>query len=162
MKHSYQALFEAIKAKCQQRHWFGIDDLDPGQYDGVLEEDPHFDRETIEAISPDDPNRFGFVYPPASEEQLRITEEHLGFALPPLLRALYANVANGGFGPVGGLHGAYGGYKGSYFDDDNSLPAQRHEGPTFDYDTYKTHEAEALARGERPHMRVPWGTSLKH
>lgn len=36
-------------------------------------------------------------YPPATEEQLRATEERLGFPLPPDLRRFYAEVANGGF-----------------------------------------------------------------
>jgi len=39
------------------------------------------------------------TYPPATEEQLRASEQALGFLLPPLLRTLYAQVANGGFGP---------------------------------------------------------------
>ncbi len=34
----------------------------------------------------------------------------LGFRHPPLLRALYMQVANGGFGPGTGLLGAFGGY----------------------------------------------------
>lgn len=50
-------------------------------------------------------------HPPATEEQLRATEERLGFLLPPDLRRLYAEVANGGLelGPVQTLHGAIGG-----------------------------------------------------
>src|SRR5260221_4771645 len=56
------------------------------------------------------------TYPPASEEQLRFTEEQLGFPLPPFLRMLYAEVANGGrgLGSEYGLFGAVGGYA---FDD---------------------------------------------
>ncbi len=51
-------------------------------------------------------------YPPASEQQLRLTEERLGFALPPTLRQLYAEVANGGdvFRNGYWLCGAVGGY----------------------------------------------------
>ncbi len=41
------------------------------------------------------------VRPPASESDLSRAEESLGFRLHPLLRRLYAEVANGGFGPVG-------------------------------------------------------------
>ena len=50
-------------------------------------------------------------YPPATEEQLRATEEQLGFQLPPELRRLYSEIANGGvnlgiahvfFGAIGG------------------------------------------------------------
>jgi hypothetical protein len=51
-----------------------------------------------------------FAYPPASEEQLRATETALGFLLPPVLSALYTEVANGGFGPGGGIQGTLGGY----------------------------------------------------
>ena len=51
---------------------------------------------------------------PATEEQLRVTEARLGFALPVALRAVYALVANGGdlfrdgyvlCGSVGGIPG---------------------------------------------------------
>lgn len=49
------------------------------------------------------------LYPPATNEQLQATEEALGFPLPALLRALYVQVANGGFGPGYGLLGAIGG-----------------------------------------------------
>jgi hypothetical protein len=50
-------------------------------------------------------------YPPATEAQLRATEEALGFPIPPLLRLMYQEVANGGhlisdqytlFGAIGG------------------------------------------------------------
>lgn len=48
--------------------------------------------------------------PPATEAQLRATEDLLGFPLPPPLRALYERVANGGFGPgYDGLFCALGG-----------------------------------------------------
>ena len=41
---------------------------------------------------------------------MQATETALGFPLPPLVRALYAEVANGGFGPGAGIQGALGGY----------------------------------------------------
>jgi hypothetical protein len=46
--------------------------------------------------------RYGgsFTYPPATEEQVQATEAQLGFSLPPLLRLLYREVANGGNGLV--------------------------------------------------------------
>jgi hypothetical protein len=47
-----------------------------------------------------------FAYPPATEAQLYTTEVALGFPLPGALRALYAQVANGGFGPYNGIIGA--------------------------------------------------------
>jgi hypothetical protein len=50
-------------------------------------------------------------YSRATEEQLRATEEQLGFLLPADLRRLYREVANGGLdlGPVEVFHGAVGG-----------------------------------------------------
>ena len=39
-----------------------------------------------------------FAFPPATEQELHETETILGFRLPPLLRALYAHLGNGGFG----------------------------------------------------------------
>jgi hypothetical protein len=50
------------------------------------------------------------VYAPASDAALAKAERALGFALPPLLRALYSEIANGGFGPGYGLVGVEGGY----------------------------------------------------
>lgn len=41
--------------------------------------------------------------PPASDALIHQTEAALGAGLPPLLRRLYAEVANGGFGPGYGL-----------------------------------------------------------
>ncbi len=41
--------------------------------------------------------------PPASPEALDAAERRLGFALPPPLRRVWAEVADGGFGPGGGL-----------------------------------------------------------
>lgn len=54
------------------------------------------------------PLQADFEYAPATEEELANAEKHLGYSLPPLLRALYANVANGGFGPGYGLDGVRG------------------------------------------------------
>lgn len=51
------------------------------------------------------------IYPPATEKQLKATEELLGFSLPPLLRACYARIANGGIGPGEGIMGVIGGFE---------------------------------------------------
>jgi hypothetical protein len=55
------------------------------------------------------------LYPPATEEQLRLTEERLGFSLPPALRLLYQEVGNGGdvFGNGCPLNGVVGGFPGA-------------------------------------------------
>ena len=47
--------------------------------------------------------------PPATLDQVAATEAALGLRLPPLLRRLYLEVANGGFGPGPGLLGVRGG-----------------------------------------------------
>src|SRR5207302_1041492 len=106
MNRSYKLLFENIRAKCQREHWFGSEHSHPKQYEGIPTYDPDFDfispsdseeqARTIEYLDIDNPNRRGFVFSRASEEQLYTTETHLGFPLPPLLRALYATIANGG------------------------------------------------------------------
>lgn len=48
------------------------------------------------------------LLPPASPEAISQVEEVLGHPLPPLLRRLYLEVANGGFGPRGGILGVAG------------------------------------------------------
>ena len=52
------------------------------------------------------------AFPPATEQQIKATEKQLGFPLPPLLRLLYTQIANGGFGPGYGITGATDGYRG--------------------------------------------------
>lgn len=54
-----------------------------------------------------------FAFPPATDRQILQTEQQLGFSLPPLLRLLYTQVANGGIGPGYGIVGTIGGYGGS-------------------------------------------------
>jgi hypothetical protein len=55
-----------------------------------------------------------FAFPPASELHITETERQLGFSLPVLLRLLYTQIANGGFGPGYGIIGIPGGFP---FDD---------------------------------------------
>jgi hypothetical protein len=43
--------------------------------------------------------RAGTANPPVSPEELEMAERILGFSLPPLLREVYLQVGNGGFGP---------------------------------------------------------------
>ena len=50
----------------------------------------------------------GSLASPASMEAITEAEEALGFPLPPLLRRLFLEVANGGFGPPGGILGVRG------------------------------------------------------
>jgi hypothetical protein len=48
--------------------------------------------------------------PPATDEAIASTERRLGFRLPQLLKKLYLNAANGGFGPGYGVMGVEGGF----------------------------------------------------
>ncbi len=89
MTTSYENLAERIRAKCQQEHWFGSELTSPSM------------RITRE----EDPQRSGFVFPSVSKEQIREAEGSLDFPLPPFLRYLYTDIANGGFGPGMGLYG---------------------------------------------------------
>lgn len=104
----YSELCARIVERCQRQQWYGPDagwENHRGYFDAedklqvrVIAHDPHV----------------GFEFPPATKEQLQATEEALGIALPPMLRALYTQVANGGFGPAYGITGARGGYAGRY------------------------------------------------
>lgn len=161
MQKNYTALFEAIRATCQQAHWFGPDDLKPEEEFPAYPDDPFLVEYAVEVVAPDDPRRFGFVFPPATEEQVQATETRLGFALPPLLRCLYLQVANGGFGPGLGLPGVKGGYTGGYYQQDDSLWAYKAPPTSFPYTTYLEQAARSIARGYLPHMRVPSGEGLE-
>lgn len=56
----------------------------------------------------DDPGTSDFPYPPAATVAIETAELKLGFRIPEILRQLYAQVANGGFGPVYGIVGVCG------------------------------------------------------
>src|SRR6185437_14415030 len=51
------------------------------------------------------------IFPPATEEQAQAAEMKMGRPLPSLLRDLYLQIANGGFGPSYGLLGLEDGYQ---------------------------------------------------
>ncbi len=92
---SYSDVFERIRQHCRNHERFGPEMLAPGRQH---QPDMRDIRSTM-----------GFQYPPATQEQMDMTEQMLGFALPETLRALYAEVANGGFGPAYGIVGVIGG-----------------------------------------------------
>lgn len=50
-------------------------------------------------------------HPPLSEDEIRAAEKRFGHRLPPSLHAVYAEIANGGFGPAYGMLGLVGGAK---------------------------------------------------
>lgn len=51
---------------------------------------------------------------PASNDAIELTERELGFPLPPVLRACYLELGNGGFGPGYGIIGTREGYPSSH------------------------------------------------
>lgn len=108
-------LIERILDKCRRQKWYGGDMSNTARF---TERGERYEvrytaagKELRRDLDPDDhPRKTSFAYAPASGEHLLATEQALGFPLPPLLRTLYAQIANGGFGPGYGLHGALGGF----------------------------------------------------
>src|SRR5438067_1521964 len=91
--HNHHDLAQKIRHYCAAHGWYGADLRGPAWEMKVAENDPQ---------------RATFTFPPATVEQLQETETLLGIALPLLLRTLYTELANGGFGPAYGLRGAVG------------------------------------------------------
>lgn len=87
------ALCERIREHCHERNWYGSD----YELKARLRhsQQPRF-RSRDEQFT-------GFLRPPATEVRLREVERALAFGLPPALRAVYTQVADGGFGPAAGL-----------------------------------------------------------
>lgn len=115
MQSDLHTLCQRILEKCQRQRWYGGDKHNTVQFrtQGRRYEeyiDPKGNEIVIDNDPDDHPRKRGFAYPPATEEQLRATQQAWGFPLPLLLRLLYAQLANGGFGPGYGLLGAFGGY----------------------------------------------------
>ncbi|MEW2625747.1 SMI1/KNR4 family protein [Streptomyces sp. NPDC048106] len=77
--------------------------------------------------------------PPATPEAVAEAERIIGFRVPPLLRRLYLDVANGGFGPGRGVLGVRGG---------------NWDGGNFQ------HIAELYEQGPDPSGRIPAGMVL--
>ena len=105
----YASLCDRVITHCRQENWYGPDffRLRSGKlrYSGYS-----YQQGRLEIREQTYDYRTGFEFPPATEEQLWMTEKVMGFAHPPLLRALYLRVANGGFGPGNGITGAFGGF----------------------------------------------------
>lgn len=110
MRNTEDGLFEAIRAKCQRERWFGSD-LDRSKWRIVTPNVDRFDEDEKQITRVEGHLQgCGFAFPPATEGQIQTTEAQPGFPLPPLLKALYTHVTNGGFGPGAGLRGIAGGY----------------------------------------------------
>ncbi|GHO51366.1 SMI1/KNR4 family protein [Ktedonospora formicarum] len=107
-------LCKRILGKCQQLRWYGGEEYNTSRMSPASRYEVFYDSSgkkiTIDNDPDDHPRKTSFAYPPATNEQLLKTEQELGFPLPPLLRALYLHVANGGFGPGYGLLGALEGF----------------------------------------------------
>lgn len=88
-----------IQVKCERRGWYGPDG-DAGT--ALVKPDGELDMEWFTR------QRVGFLQVPATTEDIALTEVALGHPFPSLLRDLYTRLANGGFGPQGGLEGAFG------------------------------------------------------
>lgn len=86
-------IISAIQQKCKNQSWYGPQ---MGQYFQKMRLQHRWEST--------------FSYAPATEKQLQATEQAIGYSLPPLLKPLYMQIANGGFGPGYGLRGALGGY----------------------------------------------------
>jgi hypothetical protein len=56
------------------------------------------------------------VSKPAAEETISEAERAIGYPIPPLLRRIYREIANGGVGPFGGIEGLPGGYSSDFGD----------------------------------------------
>jgi hypothetical protein len=113
-------LLERVRAKCANRNWYGPD-ADYNHICRCLQSSSvasyyWYDCTKKEYIlhSPADikllPVSQRFEYPIVTDAQLLQTEQVLRFPLPPILHALYTQLANGGFGPGYGIDGVLGGY----------------------------------------------------
>lgn len=124
--NNYMELCQRIREKCQRQRWYGGDEENTARFH---EADLRYEilytpdgKEKVIDRDPDDhPRKTSFAYSPATEQQLAQTEQSLGLSLPPFLRSLYTQVANGGFGPGYGLMGAIGGFSEAGDIVDNSL-----------------------------------------
>lgn len=152
--NNYSSLCECIREHCHQQQWYGPD---------IYRNQSTFDR------SPDEPwIRHDFrtrFFPLATEEQLRLSEEAMGFPYPPVLRTLYLQVANGGFGPAYGLDGAFGGYSDAKHKEEEHeyilqesivYPSSSEEITLIDLDQYKQ------PGGNRKKIYIDPGTWPKH
>lgn len=76
MDESYEDLFRRIREKCQREHWYGSDMNNPTRISRLLRQSKsRHERdagrnELIRGLDPDDhPQKIGFKYPVASEEE---------------------------------------------------------------------------------------------
>ena len=133
---NYLQFCERIVTHCRENQRYGPDTQPPADEDMVYEDGALVVHQPLHDL------HVGFAFSPATEEQLRKTEEVMGFAHPPLLRALFLSVANGGFGPGTGMIGAFGGYCTDLREDPRYLPMTKARllkeyGETFCLESYQ-------------------------
>lgn len=157
---SYTTLCRRIVEHCHARGWYGSDaalvgGMETERYS--VEVDGALRRHTITH----DP-RMGFEFAPATVDQVQTTELALGFVLPPLLRAVYTRVANGGFGPGEGLTGVQGGYV--YGQDGRYTTIDRIEPPLWATQTLDLRAFEAMQDWPQTFKLPPhtWPTHFLH
>ena len=63
-------------------------------------------------------------YPKVTEEEVNNAENELGFSIPPLLKGIYQEIGNGGFGPGYGMLGI----KGGQLTDDGDTIVEHYKG----------------------------------
>jgi SMI1/KNR4 family protein SUKH-1 len=92
------------------------------------------------------------LYPPVSVQTLTESERRLKFRFPELLRTLYLEIGNGGFGPGYGLWGLPGGHP-------TSLPMAANESNIVDsyLEALEICEEEGLGRMGQLLMICDWG-----
>jgi len=105
-QNTYEELIARIRTHCQQT----AQDARPGS--GWVDRAKDYARwyipeqKTCVVLRPEEYGQEPILaFPTATEQPIRETEQQLGFPLPPLLRLLYTQIANGGFGPGTGLLG---------------------------------------------------------
>ena len=108
---NYDTLIIRIRVHCQQAVW----NMGSNSYEVIQGEDyigwyvPT--RKTFLVLKKQNNGQeSSLAFLPATEQQIKETEQQLGFPLPHLLRLLYTQIANGGFGPGYGIIGAVNGF----------------------------------------------------
>ncbi len=93
-------LCQRIIEKCRKQQWYGPDADVSSWIAREREKGIRLEEIDLQQI----PLTYTFANDPVTEEQIQNAERTLGFALHPVLRAIYTQVADGDFGPGYGLY----------------------------------------------------------
>jgi hypothetical protein len=114
MVESTNSFCARTRDRCKLQCWYGSDIEARADYTGSGRYEHFFDSagnvHVLDRYPRGDLLATGFEYPPATAAQLHDTEQALGFPLPAVLKSLYTQVANGGFGPGYGIIGCIDGF----------------------------------------------------